>query len=101
MSGSDRYVSDVRSCVKGILNSSVSVQESWSWCSHSFLHFVDCCQDNRIRFHAIEPEAVGHTGLTNCLHACSKVHMDRIGIPELLQPYHPKRWGWLGHSEIS
>ena len=84
-----------RNCAEGKSNERHSVQESSSWQHKSYLRHIAQCQDGsrsspstRGRRLAIN---MNHTGTRSCPQGCSKVHLDRIQVPEALRPFHPKR----------
>ncbi|KAF2235308.1 hypothetical protein EV356DRAFT_500539 [Viridothelium virens] len=82
-----------RSCAKGISAGCHSVQESSSWRHSSYLGDIAQCQEQNPRGdeHGI-PRGMRHSYTRSCPQGCGKVHLDRIQVPEALQPYHPTPW---------
>lgn len=89
---SDNYswaVADLRKCMQGWCWGHNSVQQSSFWRRGSFLGDVRLCQDTRELREQCYLE--GHTGTAECPWGCSKVHLDRLRVPESLQEGHPQR----------
>jgi hypothetical protein len=88
------YYGDPRSCAEGISNERHSVQESWTWGCHSYLGHIATCQDDSKDYDwgwRGLPRSMRHTATRSCPQGCSKVHLDRIQVPEALRHFHPKR----------
>ncbi|ERF72637.1 hypothetical protein EPUS_05691 [Endocarpon pusillum Z07020] len=87
---------DLRSCTEGISNERHAVQESWFWQDFSFLGRIARCQD-KYREREYDwvwgrlPRSMRHTATQSCPLGCSKVHLDRIQVPEALRDFHPRR----------
>ena len=89
------YYGDPRSCAEGISNERHSVQESWSWQRYSYLGHIATCQDSFGEEYDWGwcglPRSMRHTATRSCPQGCSKVHLDRIQVPEALRHFHPRR----------
>jgi hypothetical protein len=92
--GPYRFYHGPRGCAKGISNERHSVQESWLWRRHSYLGHIAICQDSDKKYSWTwygTPKSMRHTATRSCPQSCSKVHLDRIQMPEELRSFHPKR----------
>ncbi|KAF2229285.1 hypothetical protein EV356DRAFT_511052 [Viridothelium virens] len=84
---------DPRHCVEGRSNECHSVQESHSWLDRSYLQEIALCQDER-PFAEWDKSWMWHFAAMSygcCPYGCSKVHLNRLRVPEALRPYHPGR----------